>query len=61
MVTVVAGPIPVEVANVFFSGGYAEFLTKVNIFSTHNAFMLHTSWLDRGDLILKHYEGKVGI
>lgn len=53
----------VELANAFFSGRYAESLTKENLFSTHNAFMLHSSWLavlDLGDLILKQSEGKVG-
>ena len=48
----------------FFNGGYAESLTKANIFSTRNAFMLHASWLielDHGDLVFKHFEGKVGI
>jgi len=51
-----------ELANVFFSGGYAESLTEANIFSTGNAFMLHASWLivlDHGDLVFKHFEGKV--
>ena len=54
----------VELANVFFSGGYAESLTKENLFSTRNAFMLHANWLtalDRGDLILEQSEGKVSI
>ena len=54
----------VELANVFFSGGYAESLTMENLFSTRNAFMLHTNWLtalDRGDLILEQFEGKVSI
>ena len=53
----------VELANTFFSGRYTESLTKANLFSTRNAFMLHSSWLavlDLGDLIRKQFEGKVG-
>jgi len=52
----------VALANAFFSGRYAESLTKENLFSTRNAFLLDASWLaalDRGDLSFKQLEGKV--
>lgn len=54
----------VKLANAFFAGRYTESLTKENLFSIHNAFMLHAGWLaalDRGDIILKQFEDKVGI
>ena len=54
----------VKLANAFFAGRYTDSLTKENLFSIRNAFMLHASWLaalDRGDIVLKRFEDRVGI